>query len=381
MLNKINDLPLIVNEHDYGRDVSYVTLGGFGGFCSTGLYEKSTKNFFHINRATMLIFTLMVKNYCKEINRIRTKIQVNKTTYSITIKTKQKKIEEDIYNLLDAVYDQKYDENAFIDAKEKILKDFSEKYSDAKFKAYLNILEFSDKNKDYNFIDLAKDIKEISFKEFDSIISKLVTFKNSLLLINGQIPSNTEKFIQLILDKKTETDDIQLIYSVRDPYLETDMHLVKQDKAYLEMGALRFNFLGENIGLEEQCLLLNIVGITLFSKRFDISIDSVDKSIVYMEAPLKEYKNEIYDIFANVNIAKLKNELLYVNNKLMTEKPYLFNNFLLNIELNNIDYLKYLDLLINMDESSLQDLVNRGKLKITEAHLIFKERKVFTNVK
>lgn len=382
MINKINNLSLIVNEHDYGRETTYVTLGISGGFCTDGLYETENKKLNHINKATTLIFSMMVKIHLKSSYRKRCKIKVNKTNFNITIKTKQRTYSDDLFDLLNTVYSKDcFNEELFIEAKEKVLEDFTDKYSNIKFKAYLNMLEFSDNNKAFKFTDLAKDIKNIAFVDFEPAIEKLVTFKNSVLLINGQINSEAEKFIQFILDHGKEEQDIQLTYPVSDPYLETDMHLIQYDKANLEMGALKFNFLGQDISLEERYLLLNYIGMILFSNNFDVNVDSVDNSIIYMDNSLQEYKNKIYEIFDESNFDEVKTELLSINNKIILEKPYMFNNLFASLLLNNIDYIKYLDLLTNSDKPYLKELLYKSDLKITEAHLIFKEREAFVNGK
>ncbi|MBP1043044.1 hypothetical protein I6N95_18675 [Vagococcus sp. BWB3-3] len=375
------NLNIVVNQQEYLNQDTYVTLAISGGFCTKEIYLVDDKKRVLINQASSLVLGVMVKKKFKEVTGKRLRVTVNKNSLSFTLKTKPKKFDDYISQLLKVIYSEAIlDEELFEYAKKKVQIDFGKRYGEAKLKSYYTMLEFSEQNKQFKFAGLAEDIKDITYAQLLNFKENMVQLENSSLFVNGYIENESENIVQFIEKNSKETNSIQIVIPEYDPYLEMDSHLFKFDTVDFEMGCIRLNFIGSTITLEERYLLLNFIGVMLFGKDIELSMDVFDTNITYIKAPLKEYKFEIEKILLSADIEKLKTKLLSMHNYTLVNKPYVFNNLFSNLTMNHVDYTAYLSLLIDCDKDSIATLYRKSNIKITEAHELLREREWSANV-
>lgn len=374
MIDNINGLSLLVNDQEYPRNTTYVTLGILGGMCTKRIYKRNEEKVLDIHPSSVLIYCKIIKVIMKNKYKIRTKTQVNRNNITLTLKTNSSKFDCELEKLLSTVFDREYlKEDLFLSAKNEIEQEFTENYQNIEFRAKYKMLEFSDSNKEFNFIDFAESIRGIKFNDFKQYIKNFISLKNCFLFINGKPSYEKSTSVEYLLNYEEKKEKVEIVYKAHNLYLKEDMHLIEEANESYKLGCIRVDFLNSNCKLEDRYLLLNLIGWSLFDVEMGVNIDYFDSSIIYNQSPMSEYKFEIMKLVNDDCLDKLKEKISQMIFGLVEKKPYIFNNFIVDNVMNDLDVFLLLNNLKDLSIEKVIKIIQNGEIKITEAHLIYKE--------
>ncbi|NFM16062.1 hypothetical protein FDB88_02170 [Clostridium sporogenes] len=370
--NIINKLTIQFNQHLYKEDEIYLTIGIKFGFCINQILVLPQNEIKKVNQASGDVLINYIDIIMKEKYKINIRGNVKTGIIYISMKTKKNRMDDDVRLLLKTLYEDEINEEVFNRAKEITKSNFSYNYKNVNFRAYYNMMEFSNINKSFSLRKLTKDFLDINVQAFKEFIENIVVVQNSILFINGDLSDlNKSKILKFIESIKTKDIFIMPAVETVNKYLQSDVHLIDSAKESVSLGGINFNFFNEDITITEKQLLLSILSEIMFKDKGKLILDEFDNSLLYFNSKLDEYSTKIFKYLNEESVLKAKDRILYKLSYMLDRKPYLFNKYCIDLYSKGIDFDEYFEVLNQCDYSLLKDIYIKGNLKITEGHLLY----------
>lgn len=372
--NIINKLTVQFNQHLYKEDELYLTIGIKYGFSINQVLVLPQNEIKKVNQACGDVFINYINIIMKEKYNINLKGNVKTGITYISMNTNKNRMDDDVKLLLKTLYEDEVNEEVFNRAKEIAMNNFSNNYKNVNFRAYYNMMEFSNINKGFNLRKLTEDFLEISVQAFKEFIENIVVVQNSILFVNGDL-SDLNKSIILKFIESIKTKDFYVVPVAEsvNKYLQSDVHLIDSARENAAIGGINFNFFNEDVTKIERQLLLSILSEIMFKNKGKLLLDELDSSLLYFNSKLQVYSTKLFEYFNEENVIKAKDRILYKLLYMLEKKPYLFNKYCIDLYSKGIDFEEYLEVLSKCDCELLKDIYIKGNLKITEGHLLYKK--------
>lgn len=370
--NIINKLTIQFNKHLYKEDEIYLTIGIKFGFCINQILVLPQNEIKKVNQASGDVLINYIDIIMKEKYKINIIGNVKTGIIYISMKTKKNRMDDDVRLLLKTLYEDEINEEVFNRAKEITKSNFSYNYKNVNFRAYYNMMEFSNINKSFSLRKLTKDFLDINVQAFKEFIENIVVVQNSILFINGDLSDlNKSKIFKFIESIKTKNIFVMPAVETVNKYLQSDVHLIDSVKESVSLGGINFNFFNEDITITEKQLLLSILNEIMFKDKGKLILDEFDNSLLYFNSKLDEYSTKIFKYLNEESVLKAKDRILYKLSYMLDRKPYLFNKYCIDLYSKGIDFDEYFEVLNKCDYSLLKDIYIKGNLKVTEGHLLY----------
>lgn len=370
--NIINNLTIQLNQHIYKEDEIYLSVGIKFGFCINEILVMPQQEIRKINQASGDVFVSYIEIIMKEKYGINIIGDVKTGVMYISMKTKKNTMDDDVRALLKVIYEDKINEEIFYRAKSAAKNAFSYNFRNVNFRAYYNMMEFSNINKSFTLGKFKKDFLDIDLEDFKEFIENIVLLQNTILLINGDLSEiNKSKIFKFIESIKTKDNSVMLAAEEVNKYFQSDMHLVDFAEENVAIGGINFNFFNKEVTMLEKQLLLSVLSEIIFKDKGKLILDEFDNSLLYFNSKLDNYSVKLLDYINDEGSLEAKNRLLYKLSYMLNRKPYLFNKYCIDLYSKGIDFTEYYELLKKCDCKLLKDIYIRGNLKVTEGHLIY----------
>lgn len=370
--NIINKLTIQFNQQSYNEDEIYLTIGIKFGFCINQILVLPQNEIKKVNQASGDVFINYMYITMKEKYKIYIKGNIKTSNMYISFKTKKTRMDDDVRLLLKTLYEDEVDEEVFKRAKEITKSKFSDNYKNVDFRAYYNMMEFSNINKSFNLRKLTKDFLDINVQAFKEFIENIVIVQNSILFINGDLSDlNKSKIFESIESIKTKDIYVMPVAESVNKYLQSDVHLIDSARENVHLGGINFNFFNEDITITEKQLLLSILSEIIFKDKGKLLLDEFDNSLLYFNSKLDEYSTKLFKYLNEESVLKAKDRIFYKLSYMLNSKPYLFNKYCIDLYSKGIDIGEYFQVLNKCDCRLLEEIFTKGNIKITEGHLIY----------
>ncbi|MBU3099289.1 MULTISPECIES: hypothetical protein [Clostridium] len=374
--NIINKLTIQFNQHLYEEDEIYFTIGIKFGFSTNEVLVLPQNEIKKINQASGEVFINYIDIIMKDKYKIYIRGNVKTGIIYISMKTRKNRMDDDAIDLLKTLYEDEVNEGVFNRAKEIAKDKFSYNYKNINFRAYYNMMEFSNINKNFILRKLTKNFLDINVQELKEFIENIVVVQNSILFINGDLSElNKSKIFKFIENIKIKDIYVRPAAEAVNKYLQTDVHIFDTARENVSIGGINFNFFNDDVTILEKQLLLSILSEIMFKDKGKLLLDEFDNSLLYFNSKLEEYSTKIFDYLNEESVIKAKDILVYKLSYMLDRNPYLFNKYCIDLYSKGIDFSEYIEVLKKCDSRLLKNIYIKGNLKITEGHLLYvKER-------
>lgn len=174
-----------LNESEQRGERVHCTILFRFGFMNGHAALLSTSKEVLINQAAPLLFAEYVSDILIQ-QAINGKCFAQANITTLHFSALHSSVLPKITSFFDALFVEELDVDTFAKLKERARENFSRRYADTEYRAYLKVLEVCGYEAQFRLEDLVRSLKEITFEEYTSFLSKMLHLGNIVMLFDGK---------------------------------------------------------------------------------------------------------------------------------------------------------------------------------------------------
>lgn len=342
----------------------YISLNIGVGLASRRIHADSEKKF--VGSATANVYFNYVRTRLKKKYDLDVNCSVSMNTTSIFWKSKEDQYETDIQHVIDEIFSDFIDETAFMQEKKASIERFKTYYKNLEFRGRFKMMEFTHKNKDFQFEYLSQDLLDANVADVRTMQKYLFYSKNLFLFLHGAADKEVVKQISI---PKIEPVDVKFLFSLENFRFLQDEAFIKKSKGDYQCGALKFERLPTLENLSKEYAVLTLIGEIMFKGYFIIEVDHMDASILYYETPLQKYKYNIEEAINRDTVAKAKERYTKRFDRFLSESPKAFTELAGRLHFDKINIFQWFEYVKQLTANEITTFLTMRNYKIREGYL------------
>lgn len=360
---EVADSIVCMNNTPLQGDV-YISITTGIGFTSRKIRVDKVEKF--IGASTANVYFNYVKTVLKKKYKLEVGISVSANATSVYWKSSEEQYVTEMQYVLNELFNNFIDEGLFMKEKKNTIERFQTHYKNLEFRGRLKIMEFSHKNKDYQFEYLTKDLLNVTVEEVRTMRNYLLFPQNLFLFIHGS--TNKDAVKQLAIPNITPTH-VQYLFRLEDYHFLQDEAFIKKSKDDYQCGCIKFERGPTFEHISKEYAVLTLIGEMLFKGYFSIEVDHMDASIIYFETPLRKYKHDVIRIIDRDNVEKAKIRFLKRFDQFIGQQPHAFVEMAGRHHFDKINIYEWYDSIKTLNAKEIKDFVQVRDYKIREGYI------------
>ncbi len=316
-------------------------------------------------------FSFILKTYIDNHYEDVKVLEENSFLYFV-LKINGDDIDNDVKRFVKQIFALDISEDTFIEIKSLAKERFESNYKDERIRAIYKSCEIVELSKQFDLPIYIRSLDNITYEEFLDSYNQLVSLGNSVMVISGNINSNSVIDISGIENLDFfRHKDIRLKYRIIDNYILEDAHVLMKARNNTDIDILSFRF-DEKVGIMDRLMYFYIEMIKVKGEGLEIHFDECDCGLIVLQKKITSIR-ELYRNIVTEEEFELSRSLLANKIKETQEKsPYEFIRLLLWLRMLDIKMDDVIDRINNTDYSAYCDIAKGIKPIIHEAQIVMR---------
>ncbi|NMD71577.1 hypothetical protein HHO41_14840 [Bacillus sp. DNRA2] len=366
-------LTQINNTHLDGRIFVSINIGV--GFSSSWIYADDERKF--LGSATSKLFSNYIKAVVKEKYSLDIHSIVSMNSTSFFWESSEDHYLQETENIINEMVNPVINESLFKLEKQETIERFKTNYKNLEFRGRMKMLEFSSKNRDYHFDQLAMDLQNVDLENVKLLQKNLLIPDNIFLFFHGN--ANKEDLKNLKLPTLTNKN-VRFLFEIPNLADLQDESLVVNSKGNYQCGCIKFERLPQENNLTKEYTVLDIIAEIMFNGDYTLDVDLLDASITYYKHPLKTYKNEVLNCLTEEHVEIAKANLLKRLGKSLALYPNEFTETAGRLFFNKINIFEWKETILDIDYQSIKEFLDSRDYQIREGYLMYHKEDIESGI-
>lgn len=364
-----NKIQVEIIDNKNTNNQVYVSFAFRGGYITRDFLINNSEHFI-----TNYAFFNVLFNYFQSFSNIQGfHFNVLRAFSFISFSTHTSNFLEKLNYLFELLFNNEYNEEIFLKAKEKTKEQFALRYKEGSFRAKLKACEVSDLHKAFRITGLTNNIETLDFETFIKCINSLIVPGNlSVYIVGEKEKLDLTKIDGLCPLDKFEDKTVRLAGFDYDPYLRQDSHTFNVAREDVNIVVESFEFLNSNVTNFTKQLILDFCSMLIPCVDFDVSVDSLDSSITCVCNDIVSYKKWFSDI-SEKDFDKAKSKILSKYFTLLKNDTEFFVLSASQLLSNGIYFDQYIGFIGDLDYQSFSEIFEKSDFIIAEAQVILRK--------